>query len=94
MRSRISHGLWQGFFCCYRSDHNQSDFAFFTAPLRMFFYIFEENSLLKSHSNSLYVVLEACDFIRNERALKGCFLRYFPFFSIFFDWLLVCFVIF
>ena len=48
----------------------------------MFFYIFEENSLLKSHSNSLYVVLEACDFIRNERAFKGCF---FAMFSIFFN---------
>ncbi|MDE7382956.1 MAG: hypothetical protein K2M99_03605, partial [Treponemataceae bacterium] len=25
------------FFRCYRSDHNKSDFVFFTAPLRMFF---------------------------------------------------------
>ena len=39
MRSRISRSLWQGLpFRCYRSDHNQSDFAFITVPLRMFFY--------------------------------------------------------
>ncbi len=38
MRSRISRSLWQGLsFRCYRSDRNQSDFAFFTAPLRIFF---------------------------------------------------------
>ena len=34
MRSRISHSLRQRFFCCYRSDHNQSNVTFFTAPLQ------------------------------------------------------------
>ena len=33
------------FFRCCRSDHNQSDFAFFTTPLRIFF-IFSKTRLL------------------------------------------------
>ena len=37
MRSRISRSLWQGFFRCCCSDHNESDFAFLPAPSRMFF---------------------------------------------------------
>ena len=48
MRSRISRSLWQGFFRCCCSDHNESDFAFLPAPSRMFFTCYKSRNIVRN----------------------------------------------